>query len=72
MVKKRPSRKFKFGFGNYVVMSMLKKEYMEKKRPSRKFNFGIGNYVVMSMLKKSIWKRKNHIENLILAVKLML
>ena len=45
---------------------------MKKKRPSRKFNFGIGNYVVMSMLKKSIWKRKDHIENLILALKIML
>ena len=43
---------------------------MEKKRPYRKFNFGIGNYVVMSMWKKSIWKRKDNIENLILALKL--
>ena len=41
---------------------------MVKKRPYRKFNFGIGNYVVMSMLKKCIWKRKDHIENLILAL----
>ena len=60
-------------------MSLLKskkkevgKEYMVNKRPSRKFNFGIENYVVMSMLKKSIWKRKDHIENLILPLKIML
>ena len=45
---------------------------MEKKRPYRKFNFGIGNYVVMSMWKKTIWKRKDHIENLILALEIML
>ena len=44
---------------------------MEKKT-YRNFNFGIRNYVVMSMLKKSIWKRKDHIENLILALKIML
>ena len=45
---------------------------MEKKRPFRKFNFGIRNYVVMSMLKKSIWKRKDHLENLTLALIIML
>ena len=45
---------------------------MEKKRPFRKFNFGIGNYVVMSLWKKSIWKRKDHQENLILALTIML
>ena len=45
---------------------------MEKKRPYRKFNFSIENYVVMSMWKKSIWKRKDHIENLILELKSML
>ena len=54
-------------FNEYV-----EKEYMEKKRPYRKFNFGIENYVVISMLKKSIWKRKDHIENLILALEIML
>ena len=45
---------------------------MEKKRPYRKFNFGIEKYVVLSMLKNSIWKRKDHIENLILELKIML
>ena len=45
---------------------------MENKRPSRKFNVGIENYVVMSMWKKSIWKRKDHIENVILKLKIML
>ena len=45
---------------------------MEKKRPYRKCNFGIMNYVVMSMWKKSIYKRKDHIENVILALKIML
>ena len=45
---------------------------MEKKRPYRKFNFGIKDYVVMSMMEKSIWKRKDHIENLILELKIML
>ena len=45
---------------------------MEKKRPYRKFNFGIKNYVVMSMLKNSIWKREDHIENVILELKIML
>ena len=45
---------------------------MEKKRPYRKFNFGIENYVVTSILKKSIWKRKDHIVNVILELKIML
>ena len=45
---------------------------MEKKRPYRKFNFGIEIYVVMCMWKKSIWKRKDHIENLILELEIML
>ena len=45
---------------------------MEKKKPYRKFNFGSETYVVMSMLEKSIWKRKDHIENLILALEIML
>ena len=45
---------------------------MEKKRPYRKCNFGIENYVVMSMWKKSIWKRKDHIENLIVTLIIML
>ena len=45
---------------------------MEKKRPYRKFNFGIRNYVVISLWKKSIWKRKDHLENLILALIIML
>ena len=45
---------------------------MEKKRPSRKFNFGVNDNVVMSILKKRIRKRKDHIENLILALKIML
>ena len=45
---------------------------MEKKRPYRKFNFGIGNYFVRSMWKKSIRKRKDHIENLILELEIML
>ena len=44
---------------------------MEKKRPSRKFDFGVNNNV-MSMLKKRIRKRKDHIENLILALEMML
>ena len=45
---------------------------MEKKRPYRKFNFGIENYFVMSMWKKRIWKRKDHIENLISALEIIL
>ena len=45
---------------------------MEKKRPYTKYNFGIGNNVVMSLWKKSKWKRKDHLENLILASMIML
>ena len=45
---------------------------MEKKRPYRKLNFGIENYVVMSMWKKSIWKREDHIENVILELKIIM
>ena len=71
MEKKRPYRKFNFG-RKLCCNESVEKEYMEKKRPSRKFNFGVNNNVVMSMLKKRIGKRKDHIENLILALKIML
>ena len=45
---------------------------MEKKRPYRKCNFGIENFVVMSILIKSLWKKEDHIENVILELKIML
>ena len=44
---------------------------MEKKRHIENSIYAIVNYVVMSMLKKSIWEKKDHLEDFILALKIM-